>query len=397
MKIKRKVFRCLGFIFALSLCFSSVSCKKELDNNGSELHTTNVKKYGIAEYGNYVYCEWGKIYRFNRATKELLTACMDAECDGDCPVDCVMSYFAGIDDQKLFFCGWQQFTHNVFLAYQDIVTGEVKVLKTLSEIEDSGGYITFVDNGWWYYKCKILKDGGDATNPKDYDSYICRISTDGTKDEQVIQCENAEALEMVGDQKIITSLSGKIYSVDANSKERLEIFDYNQYGYINSATHFSFLDGKLYFLARSGVTETSEYIQQKFQLSFLISIDINTGYVCKILENPIANFCLTEDGIYYSPFKLRHLFLPENPEENQDQITVCLFDESLYVCDLNGENIRKVYTNDQLDYTEKFTVIDNTLYGWMFDYNDITHTFDKTFFGAIEFDTGRIIRTKKPE
>ncbi len=397
MKAKKIIIRCILPAFALLFIFMITSCKKDKTPQINELHTTNVKKYGFAEYGNYVYSEWGRIYRFNRKTDTFLPACMDPECEGDCPVDCVMSYFAGIYDGRLYFCGWQQYTHKVFLAYQDVATGEVGVLKTLNEIEDSGGYYTFIENGYWYYKCKILKDGGDASDPNDYESYICRIKTDGTNDEAFIICEPGEAIIMVGSGKILTSLDGGIYSIDIESKTRNELFSYSANGYINAATPASYLNGKIYFLARSGMSRTSEYTNQTFQLNFLVWVDIESGESGKVIEEPVTSFCLTDDAIYYVPFKLRHIYVPEDYEEHPEEVTVCISDESLYVCDLNGKNSRVIYTNEKMDYAKNFTVIDNILYGWLLDYNEETHRFDKTFFGAIELETGRIIRTEKPE
>ena len=145
------------------------------------------------------------------------------------------------------------------------------------------------------------------------------------------------------------------------------------------------------------MTQTSEYSLVNYILSFLVWVDVNTGEAGRVLETPVTSFCLTDEAIYYSPFKIRNLYVPDDYEEHPENVKVCLMDETLYACNLDGSNVRKVYTNDTLDYAEDFTVIDEILYGWIYDYNEETRTFDKTFFGAINFESGEIIRTEKPE
>ena len=136
--------------------------------------------------------------------------------------------------------------------------------------------------------------------------------------------------------------------------------------------------------------ETSQITGRTYNLSFLLYVDVNTGEWGKVVDRPVLSFCLTESGIYYVPLANRYC-------GNVEGARVCNFEESIYRCDLNGENTEKVYTNAMIDFAFKFTVIDNTLYGWLSDYNEDSLSYDKTFFGGIEFETGRIIRTEKDE
>ena len=123
MKIKKIIIRALSLALAIVTCFTLVACTggKGDDN---DVHTTKVKKTQIAEYGNYVFCRYDRIFRFNRKTESYTNACVDIECEGMCPVDCVMGELVGAFDEKLYFCGWQQYTHKTFLAYQDIKSGD---------------------------------------------------------------------------------------------------------------------------------------------------------------------------------------------------------------------------------------------------------------------------------
>ena len=217
---KSILLRFLSLAVAIVLCFLCNSCKSDTQRDKNDVYSTDVKKHGFVEYGNYIYCEWGKIYRFNRKTESFTFACMDPECDGNCPMDCIMSYFAGVYEERVYFCGWQQYTHNVILAYQNIVTGEIQVLKTLSDIEDSNVYLSFIEDGYWYYTQRILKEGGDKSNPNDYEPYVCRMSLDGGREETVIKCDSSENLSMVADGKIITIQDGIIYSTEIETKNK---------------------------------------------------------------------------------------------------------------------------------------------------------------------------------
>lgn len=386
----------LVLLCAICVCLLCIVYNAKDKHDINELHQTEVVKNDLAEYGNFVWAEWDKIYRFNRKTDTFMTACADPECDGKCPMECINNCFAGVHNGRLYFCAWQQYTHLTMLAYQDVVTGETHVIKTMSEIEDPTAYLTFIDGDWWYYRCMLIKDGGDATKPTDYEPYICRISLDGNKDQTICKLEDTEYIMMAANGKIVTGGGGKLYITDVDSKQKEELYDFAQNGYLGAYTGMQYYDCNIYFVASSMTRESSELTGQAFPLTFLMRINLNNGNVERVVDRPVQNFTLTEQGIYYVPFKLRHIYVPENHEEHPEQVKLSLSDDSLYFCDLDGNNEEKVYTNDELDFSYRFTVIDNTLYGWMFDYNEETHEFDKTFFGSINLDSGRIVHTEKP-
>ena len=388
----------LVLLCAICVCLLCIVYNAKDKHDINELHQTEVVKNDLAEYGNFVWAQSDKIYRFNRKTETFYTACTDPECDGKCPVDCITTGFAGVHDQKLYFLGWQQFTHVTMLAYQDIVTGKTQVIKTMSEAADPNAYLTFIDADWWYYKCMLLKDGGDASKPSDYEPYICRISLDGAKEQTVCALADAEFLYMAADGKVVTGLTDKLYVTDAETGQRDELFNLTQNGYKSTMSSAQYYDGKMYFTALSPNYATEQYTGAQQRMSFLVCIDLASGQAERVVEQPVENFTVTEQGIYYVPFELRYLFLPDDPERNSDKIRYCLFEESVYFCDHDGNNARVVYTNDKLDFTFYFTVIDNTLYGWLFDYDEQEKQYSSSgYFGAVSFDTGRIVRTEKPD
>ena len=384
---------CRYFILSLALlfCVLITSCDKDEESEEPVFHITDVKRHDIAEYGNFVYCANGRIYRFNRVTETFHAACVDPECKGDCPLDCATSFFAGVRDGRVYFIGYQQFTHNVLLAYQDVATGETGVLKTMSDIEEGTGSLSFIEDEYWYYMRKILKSGGNAAEPEDYEDSVCRISLDSSNDEPLFKCEDGEWMRMVGAGKIITEWNGVLYATDIESKEKSELFNLTAHGY-TSITGISYLDGRIYCVAGSQETQPVEYTGEKCQMKFLIWMDVRTGETGRVVDNPVTGFCLTNDTIYYLPQKLRYFYVPEDYEEHPEDVVVYTVDETLHACDLNGENTREVYTNEKLSFSS-FTVIDGVLCGWMQDYDEETHWWNRqAFFGAIDLETDKIIR-----
>ncbi len=394
MKILKTLIICLCAAFVL-LCYTGCNSDAPQSN---EPYSTAVKNVQFAADGDYVYADWGKIYRFDRSTETFTIACTDPDCDSNrCPLECVINYFAGVYDGKVYFSSFQQFTHCTLLSYLDMATGECGTIKTMSEAEDPVTIFSFVEDGWWYYPRKILREGGNADNSNDYNLWLCKISLDGQHDQAIRQLKDSETIQMVGAGKIVTHYNGVLYTTDIQNGDVYELYSLTENGFTNPYTDLYYLDGKIYFLAASTTTKHSDYTQQNYPLNFLLCIDLTTKEVQQILDQPLSNFYLADNAIYYVPFELRHIYIPDNYKEHPDKVMICLFEDAIYQCDLNGENSKKLYSNDQIDFVENFVVIEDTLYGWLYDYNEETHTYDKTFFGGIEFDTGRVIRTEKPQ
>ena len=394
MKILKTLIICLCGAFALS-CYTG--CNSDaLQSN--EPYSTAVKNVQFAADGDNIYADWGKIYRFDRSTETFAIACTDPDCDSNrCPLECVINYFAGVSDGKVYFSSFQQFSHNFLLSYLDMATGECVTVKTMSEAEDPGVIFSFVEDGWWYYTRKILKEGGNADYANDYNAWLCKISLDGQNDQPIRELKDAESLQMAGAGKVVTYYNGALYTTDIQSGDVYELYSLTENGFTNPYTDLYYLDGKIYFLAASTTTKHSEYTQQSYPLCFLLCIDLTTKEVRQILDQPLCSFYLSDDALYYVPFELRHIYIPDNYKEHPNTVSICLFEDAIYRCDLNGEHSEKLYSNDRIDFIENFVVIEDTLYGWLYDYNEETHTYDKTFFGGIEFSTRRVIRTEKPQ
>ena len=50
------------------------------------------------------------------------------------------------------------------------------MLKTMSDIEEGTGALSFIEDEYWYYMRKILKSGGNAAELEDYKDSVCWIS-----------------------------------------------------------------------------------------------------------------------------------------------------------------------------------------------------------------------------
>ena len=404
MNLKKNFVRFICLTLVMCIFLPLISCKKEgpstdTENNGNDnkIYTTNAKNNELAAYGNYVFHEFNGIFRYNIKTGKNEKACRDVECDGNCPLES-MSTITGVYDGKLYFYAVQAFTHKVYVAYQDILSGEVKALKVMEETEDSGNISCYVEGEYIYYERMILKNGGDKTNPDDYELHICRVSLDGKKDEIFIKCGEKEGLVMACDGNVIIGSEGDLYSIDIETKEKRLLFDCDAYDVRTGSGQMKYVDGKIYISKLSNYNYISEITGGEWPQQILFSVDLNTGEVKKVLEEPIVYFCVTDDAVYYVPFKYRILYMPEDYENNKDDLKIWSQDYTVYACDLDGNNIRAVYSNDQISYTSMISVFDGVLYGYTSEYLEDEYTYgSKVLFTSIDLETGEIVRMKRAE
>lgn len=388
---RHNVLLSVVLLFMLTAVFFT-SCQTNHDTMG-EVHHTEVIRPNIQEYGPYVYVDGRTIMRYNRGTNLLSSACVDPECEGACPIEAAISSVNQVVDGRMFFCAFEAYTHVVRYGYQDVVSGDIRILATLSEAEDSMNSGCYVWDGWMYYSKRILQEGGDPDLLSDYIPHVCRVSVEKGNEESVMPTD--ESLMMVADGYIITQKDGILYAYNAVTLEKKTLYNLEENGFSTLATTLSYAKGRIYFLCRSHSICTSEYSKREFLYPFLISIDLETGEASRVVENPVITFAVTDDAIYYAPFELRHMYIPENYIDVPEEVVVFLADDTLYACDLDGSRNREVYTNDGLDFVECFTVIDGVLYGWLYDFDDESHRFTTGYFGSIDFQTGKVTRAEK--
>jgi len=196
-------------IVALALC----SCSQ----NNSEAQTSPIIRRTFQNYGPYVFTDRGITYRYNINTQSFGSACLDINCNGTCLMDGYMTCVNQIYNGKLFIAAIKDpFDWGISYGYQDIVSGDIVILKELDEIEASVSLAVSVWDDDMYYTRKILKDGGDKANPEDYILYICRMPIDGG-DEEVLYESEGKTLCFVQDNLLIINRDDVFYSVNLNT------------------------------------------------------------------------------------------------------------------------------------------------------------------------------------
>ena len=307
------------------------------------------------------------------------------ELDGDSPYERIIIYISPEFLQR---------ESTADTALQDIFSGEIKILVTLSKLEDSYRVRFHVWDGHLYYNRKILREGGDFENPDDYIPHICRVSVDGGEEETLFASN--EALVVVADNKIITRENGTMYSYDLETKNKQTLFNVEEIGYKNAVGLYQYLNGKVYFICMDDTFSISEYNKKKYLNRYLLSVDIHTGVVKRVIEEPVISYALTDDTIYYFPFEVRYLYIPEDSDPSG--AVVYLASATLYACDINGENQRAVYTNENWDVADRFTVVGNKLFALIYEFDQKTHTFpDEGYWGYLDLDTKEIIPAEVEE
>jgi hypothetical protein len=90
--------------------------------------------------------------------------------------------------------------------------------------------------------------------------------------------------------------------------------------------------------------------------------------------------------------------MPEDYENNKDDLKIWSQDYTVYACDLDGKNVRAVYSNDKISYTSRMAVFDGVLYSLIGDYDEEEHYYSrKVSFGAIDLETGKIAKKERPK
>ena len=358
------VKRGILFLISLALCLSLAACSKE--PQAPEIHTTSVVRAGyspIFEYGNFLYFARTGIYRYNTVTGELTSACLDPECEGDCSLHGGMSRIGALIDGKLYYFAFQSFTHDIYLACQDLISGKVTVLDTLNENE-LARQNTFVDGGYFYYYAGILKDGGDPKRPEDYESHLCRVPLEGGERE-VLQSPIGIPHMIIDGKLLMAGTSVTLYDLETGIEK--VVWSYTEHGY-KSVSEFSYVDGKLYFIATVPDDKVEpmvcEYTGVNYAKStYLISVDISTGEWAKVTDEAVEAYTVTDDRVYYYPTTLRYLKVPEDYERNPDGIRHSFFSDTLYSRKLDGSDLKTECTIGSLNTCYDFTVLDGKLYG----------------------------------
>ena len=370
------------------------SCAEQPDMNKDEkIHTSRVVSRYLAEYGDYIYVsDLNGLCRYNRKTGEMIPLCKDPDCDGSCPFETIFLELTQISDGRLYFNCNTNWTHENIYAYLDLVTDELKVLMVLPGDYTAEVSPPVLDNGWLYYTGQRLREGGDAANPDDYQPFVGRIPMDGGKTEFVCDIEGnwGEILYAVVDGKVITKYNHCLYVTDPSAGERRVLFDPEEHGFYRFIDKLNYLDGSFYVLCGTSEFFVSEYTPMTLRKTYLLRINAATGEMTQLVKEPVNGLIVTDDAIYYTEKTLRPLYVPDDYKDHPEKVVLIDSHETVYVCDLEGNNRREVYSDPYLDVNYFSRVIDNCLYGWISVYNETEHKRSEYSFAKLDFSTGEI-------
>ena len=129
MKSPKAIFVFLTLTLTTLLFFS---CG---ESETPEIRTSGVVREDILDYGPNLFFPYRILFQYNRLTNTVTRLCPDPECNGNCPLDAFVDFPHFIDENNLYFTAIDYNLH-ILHAYMNILTGEVKVLRDLSQAED---------------------------------------------------------------------------------------------------------------------------------------------------------------------------------------------------------------------------------------------------------------------
>lgn len=381
LKTKTQLQKTISAFLALTIILLLLfSCG---ESEMPEIRASGVVREDILDYGPNLFFPYRILFRYNRQTNTVTRLCSDPECNGNCPLDAFADFPRFIDGNNLYFTAIDYNLH-ILHAYMDILTGEVTVLRDLSQAEDPfGSYTLSCDGEYVWYQAKLLKEGGDKTNAKDYETWLCRMPKTGGKEERFFRSDSL-CLRAATPYGVVMSDELSIYLIDTSTREAELISDLSAEGYVGWHTTPQYLDGKLCFCA--------SYAKDGTGASYLLRLDVQKKEVKKLVQTPVEEFALTGSGIYYlpSPGSTQIIGTGSNPDAYP---SVLVEKQELRFCDLNGENDETVVTNSRT-LLSGFTVAEGVLYGFIIQWNEEEQGWNKPFFGTEDLKTGTIAKAE---
>ena len=402
-KIKRIFASITALLFALIILFSSCAEKPDIQiDKQNKQNLTAQRLAKKAEYGNYIYFSDFMMYKYDKRTGVISRACQDPDCDGSrgsCPLDGLVTQLSGIVGSKLFFFsivkGDPYKIH--YYAYYDIIKNEVTILREGGAYDTGTEIEPLLTDEYVYYTYRTLRQDGVRGNDEDYARYAYRRKIAGGEEELICQLDKGanDRIIAVTEQHMITYSRPNIYKYDLSTGESEILFDGKTNGY-SGARSFVNVDNQLYFCGVSIESIKSEYRKQSFPKFYLIRMNPENGAVEKLIENPVFDYRIDGDTIYFIKEELQHLYIPDNYETNPEGVPILLIGDTLYSCDLDGKNVQAVIQFPDTDFSD-FTVINGFYFGSECKFNHETHSWDKWHYVAGDLATGKITEATKEE
>jgi hypothetical protein len=387
--------RLLAIIVGLVMLFC-VSCTDQLSE------TTPTYDYESRVYGStwgaamcwnrFVVSGWdNKIY--DRATGEVYNFCEEPECDGTCLLERSSCEISQLRDGVLYFSAYEFGTGDTYYCSRDMLTGETTVYFSVprNELDSFGAMFTCGD--WIYYTQRKLMEGGNSSNPNDYQPCLFRFPVSGGNSEVYYPMRgNSEILWLIADGFMITTYQGGIWYTDLETLTPKLIITMDQMG-LPGLAQIQCVNNRLYFITNPEGNLIAAPNGLPVNQPRLVTVDIETGEWKFLVEVPVVTYHITNEAVYFSPVEIRQMNDPEIYPPVSAEAKFFAASATLYACDLDGSNIREVWTDDSnsFDFVEYYTVVDNIFYGILFKFDQNQNKFGDYYYAEIHFDTGEII------
>ncbi len=384
------------FVAILILLLSSCSDKPDIQVDiQSKQNFTAQRLTKKAEYGDYIYFSNFKMYKYDKRTGVISRACQDPDCDGSpgsCILDGFITQLSGIVDGKLFFSSIVNGDPYMICYYAcyDIIKNEVTILREGGAYDTGTEIEPLLTDEYVYYTYRTLRPGGDKEKSEDYIRHAYRQKISGGEEELVCQLTGGENEKIfaVTEQHMITYARPNIYKYDLSTGESEILFDGKANGY-GGTRSFVKVDNWLYFCGESTETMRSEYRKKSFSVHYLMRMNLENGSVERLNEAPVFIYQIDGDKIYFIKEELQHLYIPDDYETNPGGVPILLIGDTLYSCDLDGNNVQAVIQFPDTDFSS-FTVINGFYFGTQDKFNHDTHSWGKEHYVAGDLATGKI-------
>lgn len=383
-------------LLLFAVTFASCTEKPDMPTDGVYIQkASNISgACRFMAHGDYVYYSGRYVMKYNYLTGECTRACTAPDHPAfNCPMDSVLVCFSDFSTGILYLSAFGHFEYGdcFYYASFDPASGSVKILR-----EFQGNEVCYetpsLDGGYLYYTHNILKEGGDAAEPTDYIPTVCRVSVEGGAEEVLLPLESERLCTVYNGRAILfdTLENGQVYyAVDLATKEKTVLMDVRAEGYEGYGSNGCVYDGKMYAWALDGSRYKDEYVETIN--CFLVSLDLETGEVRQVVREPISNFFVNEEGIYYTLNRPQLLYVPQNPDDPEDVKRSLSYAPDLHFCRLDGSEDRVVYSRPGFDYAGyDFLVVRGKLIGSFSEYLEDTHRFSEDRLGALDLKSGEI-------
>ncbi|MBR6410986.1 MAG: hypothetical protein IKS35_06355 [Clostridia bacterium] len=346
------------------------------------------------------------VMKYNTVTRRVSRACPDPDCDGKGLLDNFNIIVTYMSAENVQYYGviplLQGDGDTIHLVAQDIRTGEIREITTLSSAEQLPRSDVQVYDGKLYYMRKLLKSGGDRTRPEDYEPVIVSRPVKDGQETVVYRLGADEGLRYVVKEGMILLTAQGISLIDPATgvrkdfeitEEQRREWDITGTSGIHSCAYGK---GIFYFRVSAGTPVGTSELKPGYAVTgdYMMSLDLGTGVFTKLSGTQIYSMYLSGEELYYVPAEVRHLYVPEVVNDPDKDIVTTSFSGKLFRCDLDGKNAQEVYSNESLRFADPygFAIVNGQMYGVITEWNERTHAFTQNSrFAQINLATGEIL------